>query len=160
VGTKTFNLGLFLAVCAATLLGMGSPQAAAANPTAGTERIAGTPEGKAALARYGITPERFSEMLKKLSPEQRATVDRMMRQSDPRTILETRLVASGYTPTEARDRISVLSDKEIATLAAHPDAMTAGTSDGIVLGFAVLVLVIIFVVVYFLFIEDDVAPEK
>jgi hypothetical protein len=160
VGSKTFNLGLFLAACAATLLAMGSPQAAAANPTARAEELVRTPEGQAALARYGLTPERFSEMLERLTPAQRARVERLLRQADPRSRLETRLIASGYTPAEARERLAALSDDEIAALADHPDAMTAGTSDGVIVGFAALLLVIVFLVIYFLFIEDDLAPPE
>lgn len=158
------GLGLFLATFAAFALAVGYPSSAlaAAGKTdlSQIEKLVGTEAGKAALARAGVTAEQFKTMLAKLTPEQRAKVEKMAGDATPRARLAAGMLAAGYTQKEINERLALLTNDEMAKLADSPDAVTAGTGVGTVILVVLLVFVAVLTAWYFVAIEDpDVQPE-
>lgn len=158
------GLGLFLTTFAAFALAVGHPNNALA--TAGRadlaqiETLIGTEAGKAALAQAGVTAEQFKAMLAKLTPEQRAKVEKMAADAAPKARLAAGMLAAGYTQKEINERLALLTNDEVAKLADSPDAVTAGTG----VGTAILVVLLVFVAVitawYFVAIEDPESPPE
>lgn len=141
---SVYGLGLFLGSVAAFALGFGHPHVVQAAPgpreRSSVEQVMATDAGKAALARAGVSEARFREMLSKLSPEQKQELEKLAAEQTPKVRLTARLLAAGYTAAEAKERIALLTDEEIARLAESPDATTGG---GVVI--AVLVAAVVLV---------------
>ncbi len=150
--------GLFLAAFAAFALAAGVPQIVLAAPPqadlADVESLIETEEGKAALDKAGVSAEEFKTMLSKLSPERRAEIENMVRDITPKARLTAEMKAAGYTQEEVDERLSVLSDDEIAKLSASPDATAGGTSVATVVLIALLVFMAVLVAWYFVAVED------
>lgn len=158
------GLGLFLAMFAAFALAVGHPNTAlaAAGTTAPSriEKLIGTEAGKAALARAGVTAEQFKTMLAKLTPEQRANVEKIAADATPRARLAAGMLAAGYTQKEINERLALLTNDEMAKLADSPDALTAGAGVGTVILVVLLVFVAVLTAWYFVAVEDpEAAPE-
>ncbi|MFH1732312.1 MAG: PA2779 family protein [Planctomycetota bacterium] len=155
-------LGLFLASAAACALAIGYPHAALAvtgQPgLSDAEKMLDTEAGKTALAKAGLSAEQFKTMLASLSPEQHAKLEQMVRDITPGARLAAGMRAAGYTDSEVRERLALLSDEEIAKLADSPDAVAAGTSVTTVVLIILLVFVAIVVAWYFVAVEDPGAP--
>ena len=154
--------GLFLAAFAAFSLALGQPQVLLAATEkvnlSDVERMIDTKEGRAALAKTGISAEKFKAMLARLSPEQREKLGNMVKNSTPEARLTARMMAAGYTKPEVDQRLAVLTADEIATLADDPAAMTAGTGVCTVILVTLLVLVAVGVSWYFVAIEEPIEP--
>ncbi len=158
------GLGLFLATFAAFALAVGYPNSAlaAAGETdlSQIETLIGTEAGKIALARAGVTAEQFKTMLAKLTPEQRAKVEKMAGDATPKARLAAGMLAAGYTQKEIDERLALLTNDEMAKLADSPDAVTAGTGVGTAILIVLLVLVAVLTAWYFVAVEDPgVEPE-
>ncbi len=96
---KFENVGLFLAVLAAFALGFGAPQVASAAPEM-TE-------------------------VEELTAEQEALVEAAV-ETSPHARLAVRMVQLGYEESEIIERLELLTDDEIASLADEPIKMEAG----------------------------------
>ncbi|MFW6158526.1 MAG: PA2779 family protein [Planctomycetota bacterium] len=129
------NLGLFLATMAALALGLGHPQVTFAGET------------------DALAPETLTETVERLSPEQRRALVDAAVVASPRARLAVKMANQGYTTDEIRDRLALLSEKEIETLAGEPEAMEAGGSVGTVVFVFSLALVAAIVAWYFMFQE-------
>ena len=154
-GKRWQALGLFLAAMAAFSLACGGPRVAlAANEPSVVEQALSTPQGKAALAKSGVSPEKLNAMLASLSPEQRQKLEKMAAGMTPKAVLTARLLSQGYTQGEVSERLAVLSNDEMVQLAGSPEATEGG---GFVAAIAVglaLVLVAVLVAFYFCAIEN------
>ena len=152
-------VGLFMAAIAAFSLACGNPQVVfAATPDSPVEQALNTAQGRAALARAGISPDQFKTMLQSLSPEQRARLDEMASDMTPRAILAARMTAQGYTKPEVDERLAVLTQDEVASLAGNPEATVGGAGVGSAIFILALVIVACLVVFYFAFWEP--APSS
>jgi|GEM_PF-6967727 len=152
------SLGLFLMASAAFSVALGHPRVALATTESvepsGVEKALGTEQGRAALARAGLSAEQARTMLAALSPEQRSALDDMAASITPKAQLGARMMAAGYTKAEVDERLALLSDDEIATLAGDTEATTAGTGAGFVIAVLVVILVAVLVAWYFVAIEE------
>lgn len=160
IGKKLNVVGLFLASFAAFALGLGQPHAAAAGAVdlSRIENLMDTQEGRAALARAGVSAEGFTRMLAGLSPEQRRTIAEMAGAASPEARLGARMTAEGYTQAEISERLALLSNDEIARLADDPEATSSGTGVSTVILVLCLALVVVLVGYYFMFFEPEPPP--
>jgi len=150
--------GLFLAMTAALALGFGTPRAMAADAQDGKasiEQALSTPEGQAALARAGLSADQLKAELAKLTPEQRAELEKQMAEPTAKARLGARMMAAGYSRTEAAERLAMLTDDEAAKLADNPEATTGGTNP-ILFGLAIAVVALLVA----LFFVTEPAPEE
>jgi len=165
-GKRISGLGLFLATVAAFALGAGLPAAYAGSGTtdrSSVDKAVDSAEGKAALAKAGISLARVKAALAKLTPEQKAELERTARRAAARATLRAKLVADGYTADEINERLALLADDEIARLAEDPAATEAGAGVGTVVFVLSLALIAVLVTVYFLTEEPppiDTPPAK
>ena len=150
---RVTSLGLFLAVFAAFALAAGSP-AVAAGETTVIEKTFASDAGKTALEKAGISAEQFSEMVGKLTSEQRAKVEGMLTGMTPEARLSTRLLAAGYTEVEVAARIATLSSDEVAKLAASDQATSSAGGVGTVIFIAALLIVALVIALYFMALEE------
>ncbi len=100
IGQKSYHLGLLLGCLAAFAIGLGYPHAAAADDAA--------------------------TAAEQLTPQQQALIEAAIAAS-PEVRLAVKLANRGYTADEIDERLSVLTDEEIASLAGEPEMMEAGT---------------------------------
>jgi len=150
-------LGLFLAALAAFSIALGQPHVAlAANESdlSAVDKLIKTPDGKAALARVGLSEAKFNELLGRLSPDQKKELASLIDKSTPKSRLTAKMIAAGYTAAEAKERLALLSDDEIAKLADDPDAMTAGTQ-----AIAVAIAIVITLLILWVYFATEPAPE-
>ena len=160
-GKHVQRFGLFLATFAVLALALGQPQTALAGDVGASdiERLMSTEEGRAALDSAGLSPDRFKAMFAALSPRQQEALVNLARDAAPKARLRARLLAEGYTEAEVNDRLALLTDDEIARLAADPGATEAGSGVGTVLFVICLVLVAVLVAWYFVAAEPVAEPE-
>ena len=152
---RTWRIGLFLATVAACYLAMGTPAMAAA-PESAAQQALSTPQCKDALAKAGISTEQAEKMIKALTPDQRAQLERMAQELTPKSILSARMLSQGYTQTEVNERLASLTNDEIVQLAGNPDATVGGTNAGLAIAILCVVLAAILVTLYFTALEPGV----
>ena len=156
-GKRVQCLGLFLATFAAFLLALGQPGGVLGDTgktdLSAVEKFMTTKDGSEALAKAGISVEKLQAMLAELSPEQRASLEKTLASIGPKVRLGAKMEAAGYSKAEANERLALLSDAEIAKLAADPEGMTSG---GFIAVLAVLIMVA--AIWYFVVIEDPGTP--
>lgn len=157
-GKHLHTTGLFLASIAAFSIGLGQPRtvfAAGAEPDlARIQKLVETKEGKAVLARAGVSAAQFKLMLGKLSTEQRQTLESALARLTPEARLCARLIAAGYTKAEAEERIAILTQDELARLADNPEATTGGGAVAGAVAALLVFLAVLLVSWYFVAIED------
>ncbi len=157
-GKKLHSVGLFLASIASFSVGLGQPRtvfaAGAEVDIARMQKLIETKEGKAVLARAGISAAQFALLLRKLSSEQRRTLESALARITPEARLTARLVAAGYTKAEAEERIALLTYDEVARLADNPEATTGGGAIASALAALLVLLAALLVSWYFVAIED------
>lgn len=150
---RVSSLGLFLAVFAAFSLATGSHVFAAGEPTV-IEKAFATDAGKSALEKAGVNQAKFSEMVAKLTPEQRVKIEGMLKGVTPEARLASRMLATGYTEKEAAARIASLSSDEVAKLAVSDEATASAGEAGIWIAALVVVVVALLIFLYYMAIED------
>ena len=155
--------GLFLGTLAAFFLALGQPHVVLAatgeRDLCRVEKLAETAEGKAALAKAGISARDFKAALARLSPEQRQRLEKMARNITPRTRLAAKMSAEGYSPAEVNERLVLLADDEVAKLADNPDAATAGAGVGTIAFVLILVVVVVAITWHFVVMEGPTEEE-
>lgn len=158
-GRMCQSAGLFLAAVAAFALGFGAHHVARADNPSDIDKMIETEAGQAALQKAGLSAGQFKAVLSKLTPAQRATIEEMARDLTPRARLTARMVAAGYTVDEARERIALLTDGEIAKLADDPNAVSSGSGVGAAIVIICLIFAVILVAAYFIVAEEP-PPEE
>ncbi len=121
IGQKSFHLGLLLGCLAAFAIGLGYPHAVAADePVAAAEQ---------------------------LTPQQQALIEAAVAAS-PEVRLAVKLANRGYNADEIDERLSVLTDEEIASLAGEPEKMEAGAFGCLVFIMSVALVAIITALIF------------